>query len=116
VPIKFFLNISKEEQLKRLLARIDDPDKRWKFSTYDLAERKLWDQYQVVYEDTIRNTATKHAPWYVIPCDKKWFARLVVAAVLAEHMEALDLRFPKVDADEMKAIEAAHKELLAEKK
>jgi polyphosphate kinase 2 (PPK2 family) len=116
VPIKFFLNISKEEQLKRLLARVDDPDKRWKFSTYDLAERKLWDQYQVVYEDTIRNTATKHAPWYVIPCDKKWFARLVVAAVLAEHMEALDLRFPKVDADEMKAIEAAHKELLAEKK
>ncbi len=116
VPIKFFLNISKEEQLKRLLARVDDPDKRWKFSTYDLAERKLWDQYQVVYEDTIRNTATKHAPWYVIPCDKKWFARLVVAAVLAEHMEALDLHFPKVDADEMKAIEAAHKELLAEKK
>ena len=116
VPIKFFLNISKEEQLKRLLARIDDPDKRWKFSTYDLAERKLWDQYQVVYEDTIRNTATKHAPWYVIPCDKKWFARLVVAAVLAKHMEALDLQFPKVDADEMQAIEAAHKELLAQKK
>jgi PPK2 family polyphosphate:nucleotide phosphotransferase len=116
VPIKFFLNISKEEQLKRLLARIDDPDKRWKFSTYDLAERKLWDQYQVVYEDTIRNTATKHAPWYVIPCDKKWFARLVVAAVLAKHMEALDLQFPKVDADEMQAIEAAHKKLLAQKK
>ena len=116
VPIKFFLNISKEEQLKRLLARIDDPDKRWKFSTYDLAERKLWDQYQVVYEDTIKNTATKYAPWYVIPCDKKWFARLVVAAVLAQHMEALDLHFPKVDADGMKAIEVANKELLAEKK
>ena len=116
VPLKFFLNISKEEQLNRLLARVDDPDKNWKFSPYDVAERKLWDQYQVVYEDTIRNTATKEAPWYVVPCDKKWFARLVVAAVLIDHMEALDLHFPKLDADEMKAIEKAHAELLTEKK
>ena len=116
VPLKFFLNISKEEQLKRLLARVDDPDKTWKFSPYDVAERKLWDQYQTVYEDTIRNTATKDAPWYVVPCDKKWFARLVVAGALAEHMEALDLQFPKVPEDEMKAIEQAHAELLAEKK
>jgi PPK2 family polyphosphate:nucleotide phosphotransferase len=116
VPLKFFLNISKQEQLKRLLARVDDPDKNWKFSPYDVAERKLWDQYQDVYEDTIRNTATKDAPWYVVPCDKKWFARLVVAGALAEHMEALDLQFPKVDPDEMKAIEKAHAELLTEKK
>jgi PPK2 family polyphosphate:nucleotide phosphotransferase len=116
VPLKFFLNISKEEQLKRLLARVDDPDKNWKFSPYDVAERKLWDQYQDVYEDTIRNTATKDAPWYVVPCDKKWFARLVVAGALAEHMESLDLQFPKVDPDEMKAIEKAHAELLTEKK
>jgi PPK2 family polyphosphate:nucleotide phosphotransferase len=116
VPLKFFLNISKEEQLKRLLARVDDPDKNWKFSPYDVAERKLWDQYQDVYEDTIRNTATKHAPWYVVPCDKKWFARLVVAGALAEHMQALDLQFPKVSDEDMKAIEAAHAELLAEKK
>jgi PPK2 family polyphosphate:nucleotide phosphotransferase len=116
VPLKFFLNISKEEQLKRLLARVDDPDKNWKFSPYDVAERKLWDQYQNVYEDTIRNTATKDAPWYVVPCDKKWFARLVVAGVLAESMEALDLQFPKVSDEEMKAIETAHAELLAEKK
>jgi PPK2 family polyphosphate:nucleotide phosphotransferase len=116
VPLKFFLNISKEEQLKRLLARVDDPDKNWKFSPYDVAERKLWDQYQDVYEDTIRNTATKDAPWYVVPCDKKWFARLVVAGVLAESMEALDLQFPKVSDEEMKAIETAHAELLAEKK
>ncbi|HUU65840.1 MAG TPA: polyphosphate kinase 2 family protein [Methyloceanibacter sp.] len=116
VPLKFFLNISKEEQLKRLLARVDDPDKNWKFSPYDVVERKLWDQYQEVYEDTIRNTATEGAPWYVVPCDKKWFARLVVASALAEHMEALDLRFPKVGEDEMKAIEKAHAELLAEKK
>lgn len=116
VPIKFFLNISKEEQLKRLLARVDDPDKNWKFSPLDVSERKLWDQYQEVYEDTIRNTATKHAPWYVVPCDKKWFARLVVAAALVEHMEALDLQFPKVSDDDMKAIEKAHAELLTEKK
>jgi PPK2 family polyphosphate:nucleotide phosphotransferase len=115
VPLKFFLNISKEEQLKRLLARVDDPEKTWKFSPYDVAERKLWDKYQEVYEDTIRNTATKHAPWYVVPCDKKWFARLVVAAALAEQMEALDLEFPKVSDEDMKAIEAAHAELLAEK-
>jgi PPK2 family polyphosphate:nucleotide phosphotransferase len=115
VPLKFFLNISKEEQLKRLLARVDDPDKNWKFSPYDVAERKLWDQYQEVYEDTIRNTATKDAPWYVVPCDKKWFARLVVAGALAEHMEALDLKFPTLDQSEMEAIEKAHAELLAQK-
>jgi len=115
VPLKFFLNISKEEQLKRLLARVDDPDKNWKFSPYDVAERKLWDDYQKVYEDTIRNTATKDAPWYVVPCDKKWFARLVVAAVLAEQMEALDLQFPKVSDEDKKAIEKAHAELLTEK-
>jgi len=116
VPLKFFLNISKEEQLKRLLARVDDPDKNWKFSPYDVAERKLWDQYQEVYEDTIRNTATKHAPWYVVPCDKKWYARLLVAAALAEQMEALDLRFPKVSDEDKKAIEKAHAKLLTEKK
>lgn len=115
VPLKFFLNISKEEQLERLLARVDDPDKTWKFSPYDVAERKLWDQYQEVYEDTIRNTATKHAPWYVVPCDKKWFARLVVAGALIEHLEALDLEFPKVTDEEMEAIKKAHAELLTEK-
>jgi PPK2 family polyphosphate:nucleotide phosphotransferase len=97
VPIKFFLNISKEEQLKRLLARIDDPDKRWKFSLYDVEERKLWDKFIKVYEDTIRHTSTEHAPWYVIPADRKWFARLSVAAVLVERLEALDLQFPKFD-------------------
>ncbi len=97
VPIKFFLNISKEEQLKRLLARIDDPDKRWKFSLYDVEERKLWDKFIKVYEDTIRHTSSKHAPWYVIPADRKWFARLSVAAILVERLEALDLQFPKFD-------------------
>jgi PPK2 family polyphosphate:nucleotide phosphotransferase len=116
VPLKFFLNISKKEQLERLLARVDDPDKNWKFSPYDVAERKLWDKYKEAYEDTIRNTATKHAPWYVIPCDKKWFARLVVAGALIEHLEALDLQFPTVSDEDKAAIEKAHAELLAETK
>ena len=116
VPLKFFLNISKEEQQKRLLARVDDPDKNWKFSPYDVAERKLWDQYQELYEDTIRNTATEHAPWYVVPCDKKWFSRLVVAGALAEQMDKLDLQFPKVSDEDMEAIKKAHQELLADKK
>lgn len=116
VPLKFFLNISKKEQLERLLARVDNPDKNWKFSPYDVAERKLWDKYQEAYEDTIRNTATKHAPWYVVPCNKKWFARLVVATALAEQMQTLDPQFPKVSEDEKAAIEKAHKELLAETK
>jgi PPK2 family polyphosphate:nucleotide phosphotransferase len=97
LPIKFFLNISKEEQRRRLVARIDDPEKRWKFRVHDVEERKLWDPYMEAYEQTIRHTATKHAPWYVVPADHKWFARLVVAATLVERMEQLDLKFPKLD-------------------
>jgi PPK2 family polyphosphate:nucleotide phosphotransferase len=115
VPLKFFLNISKKEQLQRLLARVDDPDKRWKFSAFDLKERQLWERYLEVYEETIRNTATKEAPWYVVPANHKWFARLVVAAALAEHMEALDLQFPTLDAAAMQELEKAQAELLAEK-
>ena len=113
VPIKFFLNISKEEQLERLLARIDDPDKRWKFSLYDVEERKLWDKFIKTYEDTIRHTSTEHAPWYVIPADRKWFARLSIAAVLVERLEALDLQFPKFDETllgDLKKAEAALRE------
>ena len=116
VPIKFFLNISKDEQLERLLARIDDPDKRWKFNLYDVEERKLWEKYIDVYEDMIRNTATKHAPWYVIPADHKWFSRLVVAAVLVERLEALDLQFPKFDDASVDKLEKAHAALLEEAK
>jgi polyphosphate kinase 2 (PPK2 family) len=116
VPIKFFLNISKDEQLKRLLARVDDPDKRWKFNLYDVEERKLWDKFLEVYEDTIRNTSTKHAPWYVIPADRKWFSRLVVAAVLVERMEALDLQYPKFDEAGAGEVEQAHAALLEEAK
>ena len=78
VPIKFHLRISKEEQSRRLLARLDDPSKRWKFSAGDIEERKLWDQHMNAYEEMIRNTSTPEAPWYVVPADKKWFARLVM--------------------------------------
>jgi PPK2 family polyphosphate:nucleotide phosphotransferase len=116
VPIKFYLNLSKDEQLKRLLARIDDPDKRWKFNLYDVEERKLWEKFLEVYEDTIRHTATEHAPWYVVPADHKWFSRLLVAAVLVERMEALDLQFPKFDPDSVDELEKAHAGLLEEAK
>ncbi|HET7210829.1 MAG TPA: PPK2 family polyphosphate kinase, partial [Methyloceanibacter sp.] len=116
VPIKFFLNISKEEQLKRLLARVADPEKRWKFSLYDVAERKLWEKFIKVYDDTIRHTATKHAPWYVVPADRKWFARLVVAATLVERMEALDMKFPKFDEAQFDELKKAEAGLLEEAK
>jgi PPK2 family polyphosphate:nucleotide phosphotransferase len=96
--LKFFLNVSKEEQRRRFLERIEEPGKRWKFSARDVAERKLWDRYMDAYEDMIRHTATREAPWYVVPADNKWFTRLVVAAVIDERMERLDLQFPKMDA------------------
>ena len=116
VPIKFYLNISKEEQLERLLARADDPDKRWKFSLYDVAERKLWDKFIAAYEDTISHTATEHAPWYVVPANHKWFSRLLVAAVLVERLEALDLQFPKFDEASVEALAKAQAALREEEK
>ena len=116
VPIKFFLHVSKEEQLKRLLARIDDPDKRWKFALHDVEERKLWDSFINAYDDTIRHTATKHAPWYVVPANRKWFARLVAAAILVERMEALDLQFPKLDETDLAELNKAKATLLEEAK
>ena len=116
VPIKFYLNISKEEQLERLLARADDPDKRWKFSLYDVAERKLWDKFIAAYEDTISHTATEHAPWYVVPANHKWFSRLLVAAVLVERLEALDLQFPKFDQASVEALAKAQAALREEEK
>src|SRR6266851_2265327 len=94
--LKFHLRISPEEQRRRLLARLDEPAKRWKFSMSDVDDRKLWGQYMDAYEDAIRNTATAPAPWYVVPADQKWFARLVVAAATADAMERLDLKFPVV--------------------
>jgi PPK2 family polyphosphate:nucleotide phosphotransferase len=107
VPIKFFLHVSKEEQRKRLLARLDDPAKQWKFNLGDLGERKLWDQYMAAIEEMIRGTATEEAPWYVVPADRKWFTRLVVAAALVEQIEAIDPRFPTLDADAVTKLDSA---------
>jgi PPK2 family polyphosphate:nucleotide phosphotransferase len=110
VLLKFFLNVSKEEQRKRFLDRIEEPAKRWKFSARDVAERKLWNRYMDAYQDTIRHTATREAPWYVVPADNKWFTRLVVAAAITERMAKLDLQFPRLDAAalrEMRALRTA---------
>ena len=104
---KFFLNVSKEEQKKRFLERLDNPDKNWKFSVADAREREHWDDYMEAYEDMIRNTATKHAPWYVVPADKKWFTRLVVAAGIIDALDGLKLSFPKVDDEKLKELAAA---------
>jgi PPK2 family polyphosphate:nucleotide phosphotransferase len=113
---KFFLNVSKEEQKKRFLERIDQPDKNWKFSTADSHERKHWNDYQRAYEDMIRATATKEAPWYVVPADNKWFSRLVVAAAVIDALSSLDLAYPVIDAAQKKELAAAKKELLDEKR
>ena len=94
--LKFFLNVSKEEQKRRFLERIDNQSKNWKFSTADVDERKLWDKYMAAYEDTIRNTSRPEAPWYVVPADNKWFTRLVVAAEIVAALDRLDLKFPSV--------------------
>jgi PPK2 family polyphosphate:nucleotide phosphotransferase len=109
---KFFLHLSKKEQKQRFLARLDEPEKNWKFSAADIHEREYWDDYQKAYEDMIRNTATKHAPWYVVPADNKWFTRLVVASAIVETLEELNLSYPKVDAAKRKEIEEARKTLL----
>lgn len=94
---KFFLHISRAEQKARFLARIDRPEKNWKFAAADVAERAHWDDYMCAYEETIRHTATAHAPWYVVPADRKWFSRLVVASAIVDALWSLDLRFPALD-------------------
>lgn len=111
---KFFLNVSKEEQKKRFLERIDNPDKNWKFSTTDSHERKFWNDYQRAYEDMIRATATDEAPWYVVPADHKWFSRLVVAAAVIDTLASLDLAYPKVHDAQLKELADAKQELLTE--
>jgi len=115
VVVKFFLHVSKEEQRRRFLDRLDEPAKRWKFSMGDVAERKLWDRYMEAYEDMIRHTSTREAPWYVIPADNKWFARLMVAAAMIDTMEKLDLEFPKVEGAALREMMKVRKALLAEK-
>jgi len=114
VVLKFFLNVSRKEQKKRFLERLDMPEKNWKFSEADAKERQRWKDYMAAYEDAIRHTATPWAPWYVIPADNKWFSRLVVAAAIIETMETLDLRYPKVDEAKKKELAAARKLLQTE--
>ena len=111
---KFFLHVSKKEQKQRFLARLEEPEKNWKFSAGDIHERQCWDDYQEAYEDMIRNTATEEAPWYVVPADNKWFTRLVLSTVIVDTLESLDLSYPKVDAAKRKELEAA-KKLLTKK-
>jgi len=107
VVLKFFLHLSKKEQKKRFLERLEDPDKNWKFSMSEALERQHWEKYMRAYEDMIRNTSTKHAPWYVVPADHKWFTRLVVAEAAISAMESLDLSFPKMDAEKRKELKDA---------
>jgi PPK2 family polyphosphate:nucleotide phosphotransferase len=109
---KFFLHLSKAEQQKRFLARLDDPDKNWKFSPNDAKEREYWDDYMKAYEEAIRNTATDYAPWYVVPADNKWFTRVVVASAVIDGLASLHLAYPKVDKVKLKELEAVKHALM----
>jgi len=109
---KFFLHVSKPEQKKRFLERLENPQKNWKFSANDIKERGFWNDYMKAYEDMIRNTATEYAPWYVVPADNKWFTRVVVAAAVVETLSSLDLKYPKVSKEKLKELAAAKQVLL----
>jgi PPK2 family polyphosphate:nucleotide phosphotransferase len=109
---KFFLHVSKKEQKRRFLERIENAEKNWKFSANDAAERDYWDNYMECYEDLIRETATKHSPWYVVPADNKWFTRVVVAAAVIDALADLDLAYPKVDEKKLKELAAAKQKLI----
>jgi PPK2 family polyphosphate:nucleotide phosphotransferase len=113
---KFFLNVSKKEQKRRFLDRLDHPEKNWKFSPADVRERHYWNDYMKAYEDMIINTASGHAPWYVVPADNKWFTRVVVAAALVDTLEDLKLTYPEVDPDKRKELQAARRMLEGKKK
>jgi PPK2 family polyphosphate:nucleotide phosphotransferase len=110
--LKFFLHVSRDEQKKRFLERLDEPDKNWKFSTADAKERGYWNDYMKAYEDLIQHTASGHAPWYVVPADNKWFTRLIVAAAIVDEIDKLDLAYPKVNKEKRREL-AAVRELLA---
>jgi PPK2 family polyphosphate:nucleotide phosphotransferase len=105
VILKFFLHLSRDEQKKRFMQRLDRPEKHWKFSPSDVHERKFWDDYMHAFEEAIRATASTHAPWYVVPADNKWFTRLLVAAAIVEAVEKLDLAYPTVDAEKKKELQ-----------
>jgi PPK2 family polyphosphate:nucleotide phosphotransferase len=116
VVLKFFLHVSKAEQKKRFLERLENPEKNWKFSANDAKEREFWNDYMDAYEDTIRNTATQHAPWYVVPADNKWFTRVVVAAAVISALDSLELAYPEVGKEQRAELAAAKQALLTGKK
>jgi PPK2 family polyphosphate:nucleotide phosphotransferase len=111
---KFFLRVSRKEQRKRLLERLDEPWKNWKFSIADLKERDCWNDYMEAYEDAIRRTAADHAPWYIVPADHKWFTRLVIAAAIIDTLDSLHLRYPEIDDAQRRDLAKARKILMAE--
>ncbi|MFN4121978.1 MAG: PPK2 family polyphosphate kinase [Flavobacteriales bacterium] len=112
--LKFFLNVSKEEQKKRLLERIDVPAKHWKFDPSDLQSRAKWDEYMYAYQEAIRATSTKQTPWYIIPADDKWYARALIARILKETLQSLDIRYPAMSEADMQKLEEARKKLIGE--
>jgi len=111
IILKFFLHLSKKEQKKRLIARIDDPLKNWKFSPADAKERNFWDQYQKAYEDALSSTSTEYAPWFIIPADDKWFTRVAIAGILYNHFTGLDLEYPHVSDEKKAELQKIKKEL-----
>jgi PPK2 family polyphosphate:nucleotide phosphotransferase len=116
VILKFFLNVSKEEQRKRFLDRLEEPAKNWKFSMGDITERALWTRYQAVYQEIVRHTSTAVAPWHVVPADHKWFARVVIGSAIVSALEKLDLKFPKADKGSLEEFKQVRKALLEEDK
>ena len=112
---KFFLHVSRQEQKRRFLARLDEPEKNWKFSADDVRERSYWDDYQRCYEEAIRQTASKHAPWFVVPADHKWFTRLVVSSVVVHALEGMKLSYPQMSPEKQRALAGARRELAGEK-
>jgi len=114
VIIKFYLNLSKNEQKERFLERIEDPLKNWKFSSFDVEERGHWDEYMKAYEEAISNTATENAPWYVVPADKKWFTRIAISKIIVDTLKALDLQMPELSEDEKGKLDESRKQLQSE--
>jgi len=115
IILKFFLHVSRNEQKKRFMARLDRPDKHWKFSPSDVHERKFWDEYMHAFQEAIRATASEHAPWYIVPADNKWFTRLLVAAAIVEAVEKLDLTYPSVDSKKRRELQTIRAALSREK-
>lgn len=114
--VKIFLHLSKEEQKQRFLERIDDPEKNWKFSESDIAERAHWEDYQAAYQDAIRETSTKNAPWYIVPADKKWFARLLISQIIVETLQDIDPQYPELPEAKRALLQQCREQLLAEDK